>query len=220
MDQELRRKALKAAEPWIVPETTDQEIKEEEAELKTCLEDSGLVLLDESAGAISTSTVCTIDKQETENSDGAIDPEQPMDDVEEELVLTSVTLIGAQSPEALFFRTPELTAEFVKIQNALYKHFEETSADEETISGSIDVGLVCAANFQGRWYRAEVIGIKEHPDVVVSLVDKGLSINVHASQIRRLPEELECIPMTVLHCSLSGVYPSSGSAGWDPKVTR
>ena len=92
-----------------------------------------------------------------------------------------VTSIGAQSPEAFFFRTPELTAKFVKIQNALYK--QETSADEETISGSIDVGLVCAANFQGRWYRAEVISIKEHPDVVVSLVDKGLSINVHTSQI-------------------------------------
>ena len=93
-----------------------------------------------------------------------------------------VTSIGAQSPEAFFFRTPELTAKFVKIQNALYK--QETSADEETISGSIDVALVCAANFQGRWYRAEVISInKEHPDVVVSLVDKGLSINVHTSQI-------------------------------------
>ena len=97
-----------------------------------------------------------------------------------------VTSIGAQSPEAFFFRTPELTAKFVKIQNALYK--QETSADEETISGSIDVGLVCAANFQGRWYRAEVISFKEHPDVVVSLVDKGLlSINVHASQIHHLP---------------------------------
>ena len=113
-------------------------------------------------------------------------PTKLSDGVEEELLFTSITSIGAQSPEALFFRTPELAAKFVKIQNALYK--QETSADEETISGSIDVGLFCAANFKGRWYRAEVISInKEHPDVVVSLVDKGLSINVHASQIHHLP---------------------------------
>ena len=206
----------------MVPDTTEQEIKEEEAKLKTCLEDSGLVLLDESAGAISTSTVSNNDiEQEMENPVGAVtNPAKPSESVEEELILTSVTLIGAQSPEALFFRTPELTAEFVKIQNALYKHFEEISDGEESISDSIDFGLVCAANFQGRWYRAEVVGIKEHPNVVVSLVDKGLSTTVHASQIRRLPDELECIPMTVLHCSLSGVYPSSASSGWDPKVTK
>ena len=55
----------------MVPETTEQEIKEEEAELKSCFEDSGLVLLDESADAISTSTVCTNDEQEMKNQDEA-----------------------------------------------------------------------------------------------------------------------------------------------------
>jgi len=50
---------------------SEQEIKEEEAELKSCPEDSGLVLPDESADAISTSTVCINGEQEMKNQDEA-----------------------------------------------------------------------------------------------------------------------------------------------------
>ena len=57
----------------MVPETTEQE---DEAELKSCFvknpfQDSGQVLPDESADAISTSTVCTNDEQEMKNQDEA-----------------------------------------------------------------------------------------------------------------------------------------------------
>lgn len=204
------------------PETADQEIKDEEAELKACLQGTGAMLPDESVAAISTSTGITNGELEKENSDGFVsDPAKPFNAlVEEELVLQSVTFVEARSPDALFFRTPELTVAFVKMQNALYAHFEEMSADEESNSGSIDVGLVYAAHFQGRWYRVTVVDCENHPDVVVSLLDKGLSTTVHASKIRRLPKELTLMPITVLQCSLFCVYPSSALPGWDLKVTQ
>ena len=141
---------------------------------------------------------------------------------EEDHVILPVTFAGAQSPDALFFRTPELSGKFVQIQNALYNYFD-CQHGESVMDGSIscaEVGFVCAVQFVGRWYRARVLDVENHPDVVLSLLDKGLSIMAHASQIRRLPEELADIPRTVLHCSLSGIYPSSASSGWSPEVTQ
>lgn len=55
---------------------------------------------------------------------------------------------------------------------------------------------------------------------MVSQLDKDLSILVHASEIRCLPEEMVGIPRTVLRCCLSGIYPASGSSGWNPEVTE
>ncbi len=78
----------------------------------------------------------------------------------------------------------------------------------------------CAIQSDGRWYRAEVIENENHPDIVVSRLDKDLFGMVHAGQIRRLPEELKEMPGALLYCSLSGVYPASASSGWSPKVTH
>ena len=100
--QEIRRKALLEAEQWILPASSSLIIQEDKAELKTGNE-SGLRLLPDETG------------DELEMN---IDPAKPLDEEEDHIVLP-VILIGARSPEALFFRTDELTDKFIKIQNAL-----------------------------------------------------------------------------------------------------
>jgi len=199
--QEIRRKALLEAEQWILPTLSSSIIQEDEVELKTG-DDSGLVLLPDE----------TVDKLEMD-----IDPAK-----EEDYIVHPVTFIGARSPEALFFRTDELTDKFIKIQNALYNYFgghqRGSVIDDESVS--CDVGFVCAVQSDGRWYRAEVLENENHPDIVVYLLDKDLFVMVNAGEIRRLPEELTDIPRTVLSCSLSGIYPASGSLGWSHEVTQ
>ena len=165
-------------------------------------DDSGLVLLPDE----------TDDDLEVD-----IDPAK-----EEDYIVLPVPFIGARSPEALFFRTDELANKFIKIQNALYNYFgghqSGSVIDDESVS--CDVGFVCAVQSDGRWYRAEVVENENHPDIVVSLLDKDLFVMVNAGEIRSLPEELTNIPRTVLRCSLYGVYPASASSGWSPKVTQ
>jgi len=112
--------------------------------------------------------------------------------------------------------------DFIRIQNVLHAHFQAytESTDEDPII-SLDVGFLCAAKCDGRWYRAKVVNLeKDGKEVAVSLLDKGCSfITVDASELRRLPDGLQTISRTVLCCSLYGMVPPSGQI-WDSKVMQ
>lgn len=208
----MHRKALLEAEQRMLPASSSSIIQEDKAELKTG-GDSGMVPL----------------PGET-NEDGLQMGMQTGDDLEgakmesakkEDLVIFPVTFIGARNPNDLFFRTPELADMFIKIQQALYACFCDQQF-ESAIQGSIscDIGYVCAVQSDGRWYRAKIVENVNHPDVVLSLLDKDLFVMVHVDEIRCLPMELTDIPRTVLRCSLYGISPAPGSSGWNPKVTQ
>lgn len=96
--QEIRRKALMEAKQWVLPASSSSITQEDQAESKTG-EDSGLMLLPD----------------ETDSLEMVIDTAEE----EEEYIILPVTFVGAQSPDGLFFRTPELAGKFVRIQNAL-----------------------------------------------------------------------------------------------------
>ena len=131
-----------------------------------------------------------------------------------------VSFVGCQSPSELLFRTTEMMQEFLKVHNALYTHFEvngEASVTEEPIY--FDVGFLCAVNHEGRWYRAQVVDMEQYPNVTVFLLDRGVTCNVAASEIRRIPGGLTRIPRTLIHCSLHGICPPSGNI-WEEEVTQ
>jgi len=131
----------------------------------------------------------------------------------------TVSFVGCNSPNELFFRTSKMMEEFVQIQNALHSTFMgvHEAAHEEPIN--FDVGFLCAVNHEGRWYRAQVVDIEKYPEVVVLLLDKGFTCNVEASEIQRIPDRLEGIPSTLIHCSLHGVCPPSGNV-WEETVAQ
>jgi len=111
--------------------------------------------------------------------------------------------------------------DFIRIQNTLHAHFlaHSESTEEECIV-SLDVGFLCAIKCDGRWYRAKVVNLlTDGKEVTVSLMDKGYSITVDASEIRCLPGGLESIPRTVLCCSLYGISFPLGPI-WDHKVKQ
>jgi len=202
--QEMRRKVQMEAEQWRLPASSSFTRREDNAELKTS-EDSGLVLLPDEAD---------------ESLEIDTDPANPLTK-EEDYIVLPVTFIGAQSPEVLFFRTPELVGKFIKLKNALYAYFSGQQHGSD-IEAPIDcaVGYVCAVQSGGQWCRAEVVENENYPNVVLSLLDKDLFVMVHAGEVRCLPMELADIPKTMLHCSLSGIHPASGSSGWNHKVTQ
>ena len=131
-----------------------------------------------------------------------------------------VTFVGCTSPEAVYFRTPKMLQDFIRIQNALLSHFQanEESTDEEPTT-SLDVGFHCAVKCVGRWYRAKVVNLETDGKVTVSRLDKGYFITIGASEIRRLPDGLETVPKSVLSCSLYGIAPPSGPI-WNRKVMQ
>ena len=136
----------------------------------------------------------------------------------EEEGFMSLTFVGCTSPDAVFFRYPELVKEFISLQNALYSHFE---AHKESIEEPInfDVGFLCAVNCNGRWYRAEVTDIGNFPEINVVLLDKGFSHSVSATEIRRLPDGLDQQQPAVARVSFYNCRPHSGTR-WDPNVTQ
>lgn len=139
---------------------------------------------------------------------------------EDDSLISSVSFVGCQSPDELFFRSKEMMEKFLKVHNAMYTHFEEQKAsatNKEPIN--FDVGFLCSVNHGDRWYRAQVVDMERYPDVVVFLLDKGFTFNVAASQIQRIPDGLEGIPSTLIHCSLQGISPPSGSV-WEETVAQ
>ena len=130
-----------------------------------------------------------------------------------------VSFVCCQSPSELFFRTTEMMQEFLKVHNALYTHFDVNgeASSEEPIN--FDVGFLCAVNHGGRWYRAQVVNMERYPEVVVFLLDRGVTCKFAASEIRRIPDELGGVQSTLIHCSLHGFCPPGGS-DWNEKVTQ
>ena len=118
----------------------------------------------------------------------------------------TVSFVGCNSPDELFFRTSKMMEEFVQVQNAPHSTFMgvHEAAHQEPIN--FDMGFLCAVNHEGRWYRAQVVDMEYYPDVIVFLLDKGITCNV-TSEIQRIPDRLEEIPNTLICCSLYEVYP-------------
>jgi len=131
-----------------------------------------------------------------------------------------VTFVSCQSPESIFFRTPELVRKFIRVQDSLRSFFvsgRKVPSEEATVNFSI--GLLCAVHHEGKWFRAEVMDIKYYPDIIVFLLDVGYSLKVSASYVHRLPEEYAKLPRTVLRCSLYGIGPLSETK-LDGKATQ
>ncbi len=138
---------------------------------------------------------------------------------EEKMIIIPVLFFGCQSPESIFFHTPGLMKEFLKLQNTINSYFEarKDSLSDDPIN--FDVGYVCAVKRLRKWCRAEVVDVDEYPEIGLTLLDNGTSIKVNVKTIRRLPAGLNQAPRTILHCTLSDAYPLSGNE-WDDHVTQ
>ncbi len=138
-------------------------------------------------------------------------------DEEKKLMTLTVTFVECQSPDSVSFRTPRLKKHYIRMQKKL-KKFNSTVHEEEPIN--FDVGFVCAIKSKNIWFRAEVVDVESYPEIVVFLLDTGLTLYVNANEIRRLPEILNRIPRTLIQCSLSGLYPPPRTGYWDESITH
>lgn len=132
------------------------------------------------------------------------------------LVTYPVIFVDCKGPHSVYFRTPELMKEFVKIHNALQSHFLDNSDSTDDPSINFEKSSTCAVKYDGRWYRAEVLDVGEYPRIKVSLLDKADSFHVEADEMRRLPQGLGAIPKTVTCCSFDGI----SETVWNEKMTE
>jgi len=138
--------------------------------------------------------------------------------IEEEQTVP-VIFVGCQSPDDIYFRTPELVRKFIRVQDALSTLFDSRKTSSEVVTSNLYIGLVCAVYCEGKWFRSKIIEMEKYPYIIVRLRDVGCSRKVNISDIRRLPEEFANLQRTVLHCSLYGINPLGGTT-WDGKTTQ
>jgi len=130
-----------------------------------------------------------------------------------------VTFVHCESPENIFCRTPELVKKFIRLQSALRTFFSARKIPSEETTIIFSIGLIYAVHYEGEWFRAEIVDIKDYPNITVSLLDVGCFRTVSSIDLHHLPEELTKLSKTVLCCSLHGIAPLCGTK-WDVKATQ
>ena len=84
-----------------------------------------------------------------------------------------VTFVHCGSPENIFCRTPELVKKFIRLQSALRTFFSARKIPSEETTIIFSIGLIYAVQYDGEWFRAEVVDIKEYPNITIFLLDVG-----------------------------------------------
>uniref|UniRef100_A0A182SBG8 Tudor domain-containing protein n=1 Tax=Anopheles maculatus TaxID=74869 RepID=A0A182SBG8_9DIPT len=75
----------------------------------------------------------------------------------------------------------------------------------------VQVGMYCAAKYQNRWYRAQVMGPVNFQRVLLSYIDYGYLRYVPLADIRFLTKELASIPCQAVRVALNRVNASEGT---------
>lgn len=121
-----------------------------------------------------------------------------------------------QSPNAIYFRTREMSEMMHALNTKMREHYKDSKPVASLLN--FEIGCMCAVFCEENWQRAQIIDIDESSTFEVNLLDRGLQRTVDASNIRRIEPEFEKYPKLILGVSLYGVYPVSGN--WDQKVNH
>ncbi|XP_010283221.1 PREDICTED: RING finger protein 17 [Phaethon lepturus] len=77
-------------------------------------------------------------------------------------------------------------------------------------------GQACIAKQEdGNWYRAQIIGLPTHQEVMVKYVDFGNVANLTLKDIRRVKKEFLSFPEKAIRCRLACIEPYKGASEWN-----
>ncbi|KAK2519072.1 Rnf17 [Columba guinea] len=101
-----------------------------------------------------------------------------------------------------------------KIQEE-YKHEDEKNLK---IVCPVEGQACIAKQSDGNWYRAQIIGLPSHEEVMVKYVDFGNIGNVTLKDIRRVKKEFLSFPEKAFRCRLAFIEPYKGESEWNRKA--
>ncbi|XP_053397741.1 RING finger protein 17-like isoform X2 [Mercenaria mercenaria] len=78
------------------------------------------------------------------------------------------------------------------------------------------VGMICVSQFSGDglWYRAKIVDLPGHQDVVVQYIDYGNKETVHVFNLRKIIDSFLVLPAQAIQCMLTDVEPLNANEGW------
>ncbi|XP_071591260.1 RING finger protein 17 [Heliangelus exortis] len=80
-------------------------------------------------------------------------------------------------------------------------------------------GQACMAKQEdGNWYRAQIIGLPSHEEVLVKYVDFGNVAKLPLADIRRVKKEFLSFPEKAIRCRLACIEPYKGANEWSRKA--
>ncbi|XP_051464200.1 RING finger protein 17 [Apus apus] len=80
-------------------------------------------------------------------------------------------------------------------------------------------GQACIAKQEdGNWYRAQIIGLPSHQEVMVKYVDFGNVANLTLKDIRRIKKEFLSFPEQAIRCKLARIRPYKEANEWSRKA--
>ncbi|KAM9388352.1 RING finger protein 17 [Phaethornis superciliosus] len=80
-------------------------------------------------------------------------------------------------------------------------------------------GQACMAKQEdGNWYRAQIIGLPSHQEVLVKYVDFGNVAKLTLTDIRRVKKEFLSFPEKAIRCRLACIEPYKGANEWSRKA--
>ncbi|KAK2533004.1 Rnf17 [Columba livia] len=101
-----------------------------------------------------------------------------------------------------------------KIQEE-YKHEDEKNLK---IVCPVEGQACIAKQSDGNWYRAQIIGLPSHEEVMVKYVDFGNIGNITLKDIRRVKKEFLSFPEKAFRCRLAFIEPYKGESEWNRKA--
>ena len=59
----------------------------------------------------------------------------------------------------------------------------------------------------GRWHRAQIMGLSEDHNADIKLMDEGGYVTVHTNDLRQIREDFLYLPFQAVECYLSNIMP-------------
>lgn len=131
-----------------------------------------------------------------------------------------VTIVHVNSPSDFYvqLQTDLFKREFVELLKKLNEWCTSSASGAKPYCPS-GVGEIVAANFEGIWYRAEVLDIFQDSKFQLRFIDYGNVDVTDFLDIRCLPVALiSALPRQAMPCAISGVMPVEPDGCWSPEA--
>ncbi|XP_015707678.1 RING finger protein 17 isoform X2 [Coturnix japonica] len=135
---------------------------------------------------------------------------------EREVIPVTVCCINSPGDFYLQLAGSQVDLAFPEKTEAIHEHQD---SKDKIIACPIEGQACIAKHKSGNWYRAQIIGLPHHDEVVVKYVDSGSIANVPLTDIRGTADEFLSFPGKVIKCRLAYIEPCEAASGWSRETT-
>jgi len=130
--------------------------------------------------------------------------------------MTNVVITAIESPGHFFVHVPENPSliHLQRLEDCMYNVYEHLDAPKVP-KEIIDVGLICVAKFEDKYYRLQISAYDIDNDCCeFKYLDYGGYDSVEASELLQVRQDFLNLPFQAVECYLSNVIPPSDCSEW------